>query len=118
MAAADRLSLSSLTGEGLDALWSAMAQLAADMLPPTDQMALNARQRALSRNAASALRAAQREEDLLLIAEQLRSAMRAFDAITGRAGVEAMLDALFARLAGPQRPEPPPGPMSRWRRPT
>ncbi|MBN8810129.1 MULTISPECIES: tRNA uridine-5-carboxymethylaminomethyl(34) synthesis GTPase MnmE [unclassified Sphingomonas] len=98
MAAADRLSLSSLTGEGLDALWSAMAQLAADMLPPTDQMALNARQRALSRNAASALRAAQREEDLLLIAEQLRSAMRAFDAITGRAGVEAMLDALFARF--------------------
>ncbi|OSZ69762.1 tRNA uridine-5-carboxymethylaminomethyl(34) synthesis GTPase MnmE [Sphingomonas sp. IBVSS2] len=97
-AAADRLSLSSLTGEGLDALWSAMARLAADMLPPPDQMTLNARQRALSRNAAGALRAALREEDLLLIAEQLRSAMRAFDAITGRAGVEAMLDALFARF--------------------
>lgn len=28
------------------------------------------------------------------------------------------LQALFARLAAPQRTEPAPGPMSRWRRPT
>jgi hypothetical protein len=28
------------------------------------------------------------------------------------------LQALFARLAAPQRAEPAPGPMSRWRRPT
>jgi len=28
------------------------------------------------------------------------------------------LEALFARLAAPRRPEPAPGPMSRWRRPT
>ncbi|MBL7373457.1 tRNA uridine-5-carboxymethylaminomethyl(34) synthesis GTPase MnmE, partial [Escherichia coli] len=41
---------------------------------------------------------AAQESDLLLIAEQLRSAMRAFDAITGRADVEAMLDALFGRF--------------------
>ncbi len=75
-----------------------MAALAADMLPPPDQMTLNARQRALAQNAAAALRAAAGEGDLLLIAEQLRSAMRGFDAITGRAGVEAMLDALFARF--------------------
>ncbi|MBQ1497871.1 MAG: tRNA uridine-5-carboxymethylaminomethyl(34) synthesis GTPase MnmE [Sphingomonas sp.] len=97
-AATDRLSQSSLTGEGMDGLWDAMAALAADMLPPPDQMALNARQRALAQNAATALRAAAAEGDLLLIAEQLRSAMRGFDAITGRAGVEAMLDALFARF--------------------
>ncbi|MDH4742442.1 tRNA uridine-5-carboxymethylaminomethyl(34) synthesis GTPase MnmE [Sphingomonas sp. CBMAI 2297] len=96
--ATDRLSQSSLTGEGMDGLWDAMAALAADMLPPPDQMALNARQRALAQNAATALRAAAAEGDLLLIAEQLRSAMRGFDAITGRAGVEAMLDALFARF--------------------
>jgi tRNA modification GTPase len=98
LAATDRLSQSSLTGEGLDRLWDAMAALAADMLPPPDQMTLNARQRALAQNAAAALRAAAGEGDLLLIAEQLRSAMRGFDAITGRAGVEAMLDALFARF--------------------
>lgn len=28
------------------------------------------------------------------------------------------LEALFARLASPQPPQPAPGPMSRWRRPT
>lgn len=95
---ADRLSLSSRTGEGLDGLWKAMAGLAAAMLPPPDRMALNARQRALSQDAAGALRCVAQESDLLLIAEHLRSAMRAFDAITGRAGVEAMLDALFARF--------------------
>lgn len=93
-----RTSLSSYTGEGVDALWSALRGLAADLLPPPDQMALNARQRALAENAALALRAVAQESELLLIAEQLRSAMRAFDAITGRAGVEAMLDALFGRF--------------------
>ncbi|MBB4837970.1 tRNA modification GTPase [Sphingomonas kyeonggiensis] len=93
-----RLSLSSRTGEGMDALWQAMAGLASDLLPPPDQMALNARQRELSQGAAAALRAIEWENDLLLIAEHLRSAMRAFDAITGRAGVEAMLDALFGRF--------------------
>jgi len=95
---AGRLSLSSRTGAGLDALWEAMAGLAGELLPPPDQMALNARQRALCQSAAAALRAISHESDLLLIAEQLRSAMRAFDAITGRAGVEAMLDALFGRF--------------------
>ncbi|WP_137862826.1 MULTISPECIES: tRNA uridine-5-carboxymethylaminomethyl(34) synthesis GTPase MnmE [unclassified Sphingomonas] len=97
-AGADRVSLSSLTGEGVEVLWGAMAALAAGMLPPPDQMALNTRQRVLSQGAAAALRAAAQESDLLLIAEQLRSAMRAFDAITGRADVEAMLDALFGRF--------------------
>jgi tRNA modification GTPase len=97
-AAHGRLSLSVRTGEGMEGLWEAMAGLAGDLLPPLDQMALNARQRALSQGAAAALRAVERESDLLLIAEQLRSAMRAFDAITGRAGVEAMLDALFGRF--------------------
>jgi tRNA modification GTPase len=93
-----RLSLSARTGAGMEALWEAMGGLAASLLPPPDQMALNTRQRAQSQAAAVALRAVEREGDLLLIAEHLRSAMRAFDAITGRAGVEAMLDALFGRF--------------------
>jgi len=97
-AGAGRLSLSSRTGAGLDTLWEAMAELAGELLPPPDLMALNARQRALCQAAAASLRAISHESDLLLLAEQLRSAMRAFDAITGRAGVEAMLDALFGRF--------------------
>ena len=36
--------------------------------------------------------------DLVLVAEQLRLARAAFDRLTGRAGVEAVLDALFGRF--------------------
>lgn len=92
------IALSAFTGEGLDALWGIMSKRAAGLLPSLDQLALNRRQQSLCRSAATALRAAALEEDLLLFAEQLRSARRAFDAITGRADVEAMLDALFRRF--------------------
>lgn len=92
------ISVSAKTGEGLDLLWSRMAAAASDLLPPPDMVALNQRQRVLCITAAQALRDAAGEGDLLLAAEHLRSARRAFDAITGRADVEAMLDALFARF--------------------
>ena len=95
---ADRLSLSVVTGLGLPRLWEALTDMAGHLLPAPDQLALNARQRALSLDAAKALQSAAAERDLLLVAEHLRSAMRAFDAITGRSGVEAMLDALFGRF--------------------
>jgi tRNA modification GTPase len=36
--------------------------------------------------------------DVLLVAENLRSARNAFDRLTGRAGVEDVLDALFSRF--------------------
>jgi tRNA modification GTPase len=92
------VAVSAVTGLGLDALWSKLADAARDLLPPSDQVALNQRQRELCASAAAALRGAEHESDLLLLAEHLRSAMRAFDAITGRANVEAMLDALFSRF--------------------
>ncbi|MBO9621919.1 MAG: tRNA uridine-5-carboxymethylaminomethyl(34) synthesis GTPase MnmE [Sphingomonas sp.] len=92
------LSLSALTGEGIEALWERLARLAATLLPPPDMVALNQRQRGLCLDAAGALRRAGGQADLLLFAEELRSARIAFDAITGRAGVEAMLDALFGRF--------------------
>lgn len=93
-----RIAVSAVTGEGLDQLWQRLGAMARDLLPPPDRLALNARQRSLSATAAEALRGIEHEADLLLVAEHLRTAMRAFDAITGRAGVEAMLDALFARF--------------------
>ncbi|RYD61041.1 MAG: tRNA uridine-5-carboxymethylaminomethyl(34) synthesis GTPase MnmE, partial [Sphingomonadales bacterium] len=92
------LAVSGATGMGLDALWARMTQLAAALLPPPDLVALNMRQRGLCLSASQSLVAATSEADLLLVAEHLRSALRAFDAITGRAGVEAMLDALFGRF--------------------
>lgn len=95
---ADRIAVSAATGEGVDALWRRIAEVASALLPPPDLVALNQRQRTLCTAAAEALQAAASEPDLLLAAEHLRSARRSFDAITGRADVEAMLDALFSRF--------------------
>jgi tRNA modification GTPase len=95
---ADRIAVSAATGHGVDLLWDRIATDASALLPPPDLVALNQRQRALCASASEALRAAAAEPELLLAAEHLRSARRAFDAITGRADVEAMLDALFARF--------------------
>jgi tRNA modification GTPase len=92
------LALSAATGAGIDALWDALAGLSADLLPPPDMVAFNRRQRDLAAAAADALRRSMALPDLLLFAEELRSARRALDAITGRAGVEDMLDALFSRF--------------------
>lgn len=92
------IAVSAKTGQGIEALWLRIADAARTLVPPTDLVALNQRQRSLCATAAQALRAAAHEHDLLLTAEHLRIARRAFDAVTGRADVEAMLDALFARF--------------------
>ena len=90
------LAVSAATGAGIERLWAALHDAAKRLLPPPDAIALNARQRVLLRDAAEAIDAASREADLVIVAEHLRSARAAFDAITGRAGAEALLDALFA----------------------
>lgn len=92
------LAVSAATGAGMDSLWERLDVLAAKLLPPPDLLALNRRQSDLAAAAADALSRAAAQHDALLAAEELRTARRAFDAITGRAGVEAMLDSLFARF--------------------
>jgi len=94
----ERLAISAATGAGLDMLWQRLDALAAELLPPTDQIALNNRQRSLAARAESGLRLAALQHEMLLLAEDLRGARYALDAITGRVGVEAMLDALFSRF--------------------
>ena len=68
------------------------------VLPAEDAIALNRRQAKHIGAAEDAVSAAARSKDLVLIAEDLRSARTAFDRLTGRAGVEDMLDALFGRF--------------------
>lgn len=92
------VAVSAATRVGIDRLWDRIDALAAGLLPPVDQLALNRRQGALAASAGDALMRAASQHDLLLLAEELRSARRALDSITGKAGVEAMLDALFARF--------------------
>ncbi|WP_431469193.1 tRNA uridine-5-carboxymethylaminomethyl(34) synthesis GTPase MnmE [Sphingosinithalassobacter sp. LHW66-3] len=97
-AAAKDIAVSSFDVASIEALWALVGTRAGSLLPPLDHVALNARQRALLGDAAGALLAASREGDELIVAEHLRAGLRAFDAVTGRAGTEAMLDSLFARF--------------------
>lgn len=94
----ERLAVSARTGEGVVQLWDRIAEVARTMLPANDAIPLNRRQRDLARLAAAALQRAGEGRDPLLIAEDLRHALRAFDRITGAADVEAMLDTLFGRF--------------------
>ena len=89
---------STVTGEGLDQLRVLLEARIRGLLPPADAIALNARHRERVDEAAAELRAAEAQTDILFIAEHLRQARLALDRITGRAGVEEMLDALFGRF--------------------
>ena len=91
------LSVSAVTGEGMDTLRSLLVSRAAALLPREAEIATNARQRAALADALSALRLGQ-APDALLFAEGLRLARTALDRITGRAGIEDMLDGLFGRF--------------------
>ncbi len=95
---AGRLAVSALTGEGIGALWQTLAERAAQVLPRLDQPVLNRRQRDLCRQAHGELAAIVDDPDPLIVAERLRHARVAFDRITGAAGTETMLDALFSRF--------------------
>lgn len=93
--------LSAATGEGMDRLHHHIVEMARTLLPREGEAALRQRQRAALAEAKSWLEIApdSREgRDLILIAERLRLAASALDRITGRAGVEDMLDALFGRF--------------------
>jgi tRNA modification GTPase len=90
--------VSAETGEGMDRLVALLIARARALLPGEGDMALNARHRAAVLTAADALREAVELADLVLAAEALRTARSALDRITGRGGVDDMLDALFGRF--------------------
>ena len=90
--------VSSLTGGGIAPLLERIAELAASLLPGEDALALNRRQAAHLEEAQTALAQALTAADIVTAAEELRLARGAFDRLTGRAGVEDVLDALFSRF--------------------
>jgi tRNA modification GTPase len=92
------IALSSVTGEGIAALLEMAGRKAASLLPPSDAIALNRRQAEHLGEAAEALSAAAAGQEHVLVAEDLRQTRNAFDRLTGRAGVEDLLDALFSRF--------------------
>ncbi|HEX5257254.1 MAG TPA: tRNA uridine-5-carboxymethylaminomethyl(34) synthesis GTPase MnmE [Sphingomicrobium sp.] len=97
-APAGSLALSCVSGDGIPALLRRVELEAGSLLPPEDAIALNRRQAHHIGEAAEALSHAASASDVVLIAEDLRLARSAFDRLTGRAGVEEVLDALFSRF--------------------
>jgi tRNA modification GTPase len=91
------LGVSAVTGEGLGELARRIVALAGDVLPEEGELALNRRQAAELEEARCTLGEAA-ADDLVRTAEALRLARSAFDRLSGRAGVEDMLDALFGRF--------------------
>ena len=90
------LAVSAVTGEGLDQLARRIAVEARSLLPAEGELALNRRQAHELEEVRQALVGG--GADLVTIAEALRLARSAFDRLSGRAGVEDMLDALFGRF--------------------
>jgi tRNA modification GTPase len=90
--------VSAASGRGVEGLWEVVAQRAARLLPQEDALTVNRRQRALLGECQRYLHEATHTGDLLVIAEELRGALRALDAVAGRSGVEHVLDAVFARF--------------------
>jgi len=91
------LPISSMTGAGLSELLEEVVRLSRSLLPAEDAIALNRRQAALIDQARSALTEV-RIDDIALVADSLRVARNVFDRLTGRAGMEDVLDALFGRF--------------------
>jgi tRNA modification GTPase len=92
------LTVSSKSGAGIAELLSELETRALTILPSEGQLALNGRQANCLADAAGALGRAGTSNDLVMVAEGLRSARAAFDRLTGRAGVEDLLDSLFGRF--------------------
>lgn len=92
------VAVSAVTGEGIAELLRRIEAFARNLLPADDAISLNRRQAKHLGEAMDALSQAANTSDPVLLAEDLRLARTAFDRLTGRAGVEEVLDALFARF--------------------
>jgi len=90
--------VSAETGDGIADLITLLVARARDLLPREGEAALNARHRDAIAAAAACLSEAAETRDPLLKAEALRQARGELDRVTGRAGVDDMLDALFGRF--------------------
>lgn len=92
------LRVSSHTGEGIAQLREQLLERAHSLLPKPGALALNQRHRSILADVLGELKVASRSTDALIIAEHFRASRAHLDRLTGKAGVEDMLDALFGNL--------------------
>ena len=89
------LAISSLTGEGMDALVRQLTALVSSKLSGEGAPISRARHRSLLSAAEGALRRSLEGTEPELIAEELRIALQALGRLTGRVDVEELLDVVF-----------------------
>jgi len=89
------LAVSAMTGEGVAELIALLLARARTLLPREGEVALSRRQRRYIAAMHAVLRSFRSDQDELIAAERLRNCRRQLDALTGRAGTDEMLDALF-----------------------
>ena len=92
------MAVSAVMGQGLAELTRVLVERASQLLPKADELALDRRQHDLLVKAQESLQRGAQLDDPVLVAEELRNARLAIDRISGRAGVEELLDALFGRF--------------------
>jgi len=97
-ATAGTLATSMSDGASIVAVWDHLQHRAAAIMPPITTALLHRQQRDRVSAAHKALMHAAVEDDLLLVAEQLRTARTHLASLIGVDATEAMLDALFARF--------------------
>lgn len=98
---AGQFAISAVTGEGVDRLLDAIADLAEERMAPAEPSVLTLeRHRQAFQEAREALSSILEPgaTEAELIAEDLRRAARALDRVTGRIGVEEVLGEIFSRL--------------------
>lgn len=91
------IATSTVTGLGIDRVRSEISRLSEEMLPGEDEITLNLRQASEISNVFNAL-VNSPTDDIVLLAECMRQAREALNRVTGRAGMEDVLDALFGRF--------------------
>lgn len=95
---ADAFPVSAVSGEGVAELRLELLGRARKLLPRPGTLALNRRHRTIIGEVLDELETTLGEADSLIIAEHFRTARNALDRLTGRAGVEDMLDVLFGAM--------------------
>lgn len=92
------LPVSSMNGEGIDALQRRICAIARRSLPAAGEVTFDRRYRSALLVVRDDIAAAEASTDPLLAAEHMRLAIRELDRVLGGDGVEDMLDALFGRF--------------------
>jgi tRNA modification GTPase len=95
---ASSLAVSPMTGEGMRELSTLLVRRSQALLPKEGEVTLNRRHRSALRDCLTFLEEAACATDFIIRSEGLRRARLELGAITGEAGVEQMLDALFGRF--------------------